>query len=243
MDKYPNINKVGVELEGGWERDNDYRDEIKGDCSVNVNDGNDRDRDYDDDDYDEDEDSGTYINGEIVSHPISKWDELSNFMMDRYPDKVNSTCGLHVHISTNTIGQYQALATQRFYNFMKFSLRTWGKKANIRNSHRFWDRLSGSNQYCEDFFEPERQMFDEYKSGARYCIVNYCYSLHGTMEVRVLPMFDQPKVSIAAVNNILWTVNKYLTLPSSFKDELVVREEILEMDLEPATVAQLINVA
>ena len=240
MDKYPNINRVGVELEGGWERDNDYRDEIKGDCSVEVNNH----REYDEDDFDEDRDyDDTYINGEIVSPPISKWDELATFMADRYPDMVNSTCGLHVHISTNTVGQYQALATERFYDFMKFSLRTWGKKAKIRSEHNFWKRLSGSNHYCEDFFDPDSQMFNRYKTENRYCIVNYCYDLHGTMEVRVLPMFKQPKVSIAAVNNILWTVNKYLSLPSVLKDSILVKEEIVEVDLEPDVVSQLINVA
>lgn len=240
MDKYPNINKVGVELEGGWNRDSEYRDDIKGDCSVQVNDNGD---DYDPDEEDDDYHSDSYINGEIVSSPISRWDDLSYFTLNKYPDKVNETCGLHVHVSTNTVAHYQALVNERFYNFMKYSLHNWGKKANVRPQHRFWNRLKGHNDFCNDFFDPDGQMFETSKSGRRYCIVNYCFSLHGTMEVRVLPMFEKPKVSLAAINHVLWTVNKYLSLPSMLKIDPFHYEEAFEMDVDPVAFSSLVNVA
>jgi hypothetical protein len=155
-------------------------------------------------------------------------------MINGYPDKVNETCGLHVHISVPTVGAYEALATERFYNFMKFSLRVWAKKNKVSSSHRFWHRLAGKNTYCEDNFQPEDQIFDTYKSSARYAIINYCFSCHGTMEVRVLPMFDKPKLAVSAVKNILWTTNKFLSLPGIYSGNPggSAIEEVVEMDID-----------
>jgi hypothetical protein len=228
MDKFPQINMVGVEMEGGWDPDNPTCDDIKSDCSVQVN-------DHDDDDYDEDDDGyshGRYKNGEYVTSPISKWQTLVNEMKDNYPDKVNSTCGLHVHVSVPTIPAYEALMNERFYNFLKKSLRVWGKKNNIPSHHNFWHRLKGNNQYCEDFHNPDSQVWETGKGGDRYCIVNYCYSCHGTMEVRVLPMFEKKSLSVSAVERVLWTVQRYLSLPGAFKgSEPVSYDFTVECDI------------
>lgn len=233
MDKYPNIHMVGVEMEGGWFPDN-VPDDLKSDCSVQVNDDGDGDFCEDCDQYNcgcgNSEDR--YHNGEYVTDPISKWDYLVGEMKNNYPDKVNSTCGLHVHISVPSTRAYEALMSERFYNFLKKSLRVWGKKNNIPSSDNFWHRLAGKNQYCEDFHDPDSQVFDTGKSGNRYCIVNYCFSCHGTMEVRVLPMFNNKNLSISAVERVLWTVNRYLSLPGAFKSGPETSQEFtVEFDM------------
>lgn len=219
MDKFPNIDKVGVELEGGWSENNpdvDVYEDLKGDGSVDVND--------DDDD--------NYHNGEMVSPPYSRWASITKFITQNYPDKVNTSCGFHIHISVPSVGYYQALMNKRFYNHLKYALAVWGRKNKIPKRDYFWYRLSGKNTYCEDEFRPNVQVMDRSKSGYRYSIVNYCFSLHGTMEIRVLPMFRDPDMSISALHCVLKCVDKYLSLPSSHETEVFTMEHGIEAEVD-----------
>jgi hypothetical protein len=209
MDLYPRIKMAGVELEGAWTHDklNTLGIDLEDDGSVG---------DFSNAVYDECD------LGEIPSPPFSSVPEFMKFITTNYPDFVNKTCGMHVHVSTNTLADYQALMNVKFYSFLKLSLSVWGKKNNILPKSAFWTRLKGNNgQFCADRFNPDTQVLTEYKGGDRYTMLNYCYKVHGTMECRVLPMFKSKKIAAAAVNRVLWTVNKYLSLPGIHKPEVV----------------------
>lgn len=177
MRRWRYINKVAVELEGGW--DTEPIVPLQHDGSVNV--------------------SARYV-GEITSGPMRPHECLT-WMGKHYPTRVNRTCGLHVHISFIHVGQYAKLLVPEFHAFLKERLRTWGHVNKIRRA-AFWERLNGDNSYCADEFKPEQQLHRKDKGGARYCMVNFCYSLHGTAECRVLPMFSMKRVAQAAVHEV-----------------------------------------
>ena len=206
------IDRVGIELEGAWKisRRNLQmtHDGSVCDFSSTVND--------------------TCRTGEVVSPPLGYWSDLVKFIQDNYPDHINRTCGLHVHISTPTIGAYEALMNQRYHDFLMRSLKIWGKKNKVIPAHSFWRRLSGSEHYCRGIYQPENQVYQTGKGGSRYTQINYCHGLHGTMEVRVLPMFKQKNLAISAIYHILRCTQKYLTLPNAFKDEPLVSEINIE---------------
>lgn len=65
-------------------------------------------------------------------------------------------------------------------------------------------RLSGKNHYCvPSFYNPTAQLLSARNDYNRYAAVNYCYTKHRTMEIRVLPMFMQVDESISAIKEVL----------------------------------------
>lgn len=198
------VDMVGVELEGAWKtsrRDlNFVHDGSVTDFSSAVLD--------------------TCRLGEVVSEPFSYWSDLVKFMQDKYPDHINRTCGLHVHISFPTVGAYEAVMNQRYHDFLIKSLAYWGRKNSVIKNHSFWRRLSGSEYYCRGIYRPEEQIMETGKGASRYSQVNYCYGLHRTMEVRVLPMFKSKNLAISAIYHILRMTHKYLTLPNAFTNDI-----------------------
>jgi len=176
------IYKVGVELEGGWNRPK----VLKHDGSI--------------------ENLEAFHIGEIASKPRSPT-EIKRWVMRNYPDRVNHTCGLHVHVSFRSAHLYALCAVPDFPKFLVEELKNWGERRSIKNEC-FWNRLAGGNRYCNHFPLHEGsittaidvQIID---GGDRYTVVNYCYSKHGTIEVRVLPMFRSARTAVLAIEEVL----------------------------------------
>lgn len=190
------IAKIGVELEGGW---NAYSDHIKSDGSV----------------------SGVKNPGEIAFPPFHPdefpWIEPVNLpgfqnirsgtmgsFTSMYPDHVNHTCGMHVHVSFPSTGMYAAFVDVRFQPWLVRGLHQWGLKGHIK-SKAFYSRLQGGQSYCRDIYAPESQLSGG--GGQRYSIVNYCYPRYKTMEIRVLPMFKDVRFSIKAIKALVKLIN------------------------------------
>ena len=188
------IDRVGIELEGGW---NDRPHGLKGDASVSV--------------------TAEYV-GEVVSAPIPP-NRAHDWVMEHYPHHVNSTCGIHVHFSTRSKLDYALLMeTDRendsdsvdyvpFQKYLIESLQRWGQRMHIAQSSPFWSRLSGNNQYCKLGGYPEGQFFE---NTSRYHVTNYCYSRHGTVEIRVLPAFKHARFAASAIDWTIRSVERYL---------------------------------
>lgn len=216
------IVKIGIEMEGGWEElpdqeyelgrahrfsfhddrsvSTDYGGDECGDCSYCVD--GEGDHCYNNDG----------LSGELVSEPMDahevNWEE---WVKRFYPHDVNSTCGGHFHVSFDNKQAYEILCTEVFFNYFLTELRAWGKRANIRNQN-FWDRLDGENSMCTTNFRGHRQLYikgDNYPD-CRYSALNFQYHKHGTMEIRILPMFLQPNVYIKAVKVSMGIIQKYL---------------------------------
>lgn len=193
------VKKYGIELEGRWikgatsvgyfddERNWHYpklipgRTEnmqranlLKADGSVNSKEG--------------------YVSGETASEPTTRKGILE-FIDKYYPDHTGTDCGLHLHVSL-TVKEYLALARPELMD----DLRAWyvklidSDKFNQYDKERMRDRLT--NSYCE--FNTSKaliaqQIRQENKGSARYRAINFCHTVHGTVEFRLFPMLSNKK--------------------------------------------------
>ncbi len=150
--------------------------------------------------------------GEVAS-PKLRIDQVENWVNSNYPDEMNSTTGLHVHLSFfNDREDYHKIATQKFYDYFMAQIIAWGKKREINQNSRFWKRIQGT-QYTKDIFDAENQLT---QNGDRYTHVNYCYykfaenNKNGTVEIRLAPVFMSKKISVEYIQAVIDIFNTYL---------------------------------
>jgi hypothetical protein len=127
----------GVELEGGWEHNDDA--DIKYDGSLSGLETN-------------------YV-GEIVSDPYVRFGHLHNFIRNNYPDEVNSSCGFHIHYS----GIDFERITKRSHDLFLRMCREYAKKRLADpTKQRAIRRLNGDNTYCEPHYDADVE--DRYRA-------------------------------------------------------------------------------
>jgi len=183
------IARYGVELEGAW----DYVPEnYVHDGSVDI--------------YE----SYEFI-GEIPSPPMTLLSTVDKWITNNYPVFVNESCGMHVHMSFKNLADYALLMdTQTFQIFLLEELDHWGRKYGLPRHHALFSRLQGDNEFCELSFCPDEQVMLTNKGHERYNVLNFCFSLHKTLEVRVLPAFEHSHEAISAVHEVSRIVNSWL---------------------------------
>lgn len=194
--------KIGVELEGGWS--GDYRRfllasplvDTKEDGSVNV-----------------EADSV----GEITLGPYDRLGRALAMVTRCYPEKVDETCGLHVHLSFDRPTVHRLTAPAFFTHFADF-WKAWGTRHQIHRSSEFWSRLAGECEYCEPMeFQSENAYYGHTTpfQSDRYSQVNFqAYREHGTLECRLLPAFKYSRVAIKAIAGVIDCFEEYLANPS-----------------------------
>jgi hypothetical protein len=191
------IDRIGVELEGAWNYDPDYyshanasgeRANMGEDCSVRC--------------------EGEVISGGELRSAPSTWEGIRSLMSTCYPDVVDSSCGMHVHISLKSKLDYCRLMARPFYDFFLREITYWASN-NVRAGSRFWNRLEGTSYAQADIFEPEMGVYGG--EADRYAFLNFnAYGRFGTLEIRLLPMFNDSRVAIKAVRETLEIVERYL---------------------------------
>lgn len=190
--------QMGVELEGSWNKDpNTVASTRRGaafhvDQSVHIGHGN---------------------PGEIVTRPHENLDTLIEDVRALWPDMVDVSCGLHIHASFTPM-QTMMLATKEFFEYFKESWKTWGKKTvKLPANHEFWNRIAGKNKHARDALEAERQLSTQFKKREeRYTMINFhSWEKHRTVENRVLPMFSDIEIAIAAIRHMDLMYNYYLS--------------------------------
>lgn len=160
------------------------------------------------------------LTGEIPSMVLAPSD-FPAWMTKYYPNYVNNTCGLHVHMSFAHALHYQKLMTPAYTQKIIEHITKWAKEEGLPKSHPIWDRVAGKSRYCQNKFfgdEQARKAGKDYNreaNGNRYTMVNYCFLLHNTLEVRLLPMFEGVDQAIRAVNAILDITNACLASSST----------------------------
>lgn len=158
--------------------------------------------------------SSYYFAGESNSNPCSSIRDLVNYVNENYPDHHDSTCGLHLHISFKSPVYYAVLVSEKFYdNLMKF-YKSWLYHNNINSNSRAFKRLEG-NRYCENKFnldEINQQIECNHKSDYRYRVLNYCWNLHGTLELRFLNIFDQQELTNKCIKDLVKWIDNYCDL-------------------------------
>lgn len=198
---YKHIDRIGVELEGGFHpHENNMTTSVYGDGSVEgVNCC-----------YELDDDGNDYcVAGEVATVPLKSWGALRMFFYSNFPEHVNSSCGTHLHISTKTIAEYNTVLCKDFYESFVEMLTRYGDDHHRSVPTEWMERLDGGNEYCEDYYRPERQLVEN-RPCDRYSFLNYCYRTHGTFEIRVLPAFDNSDDLLRAIKYIVPWVNKYI---------------------------------
>lgn len=192
------INKVGIELEGGWsERVGDVircrPRHLKSDGSVCVS------------------LDGIGWVGEIASHPITPSAQvLGQWIRRNYPDKVNDTCGIHVHVSTLWENDYAKLINRDFQVCLFQFLKDFGEKHKLGTNHELWTRLKGGRSYCKPQWKGNSQF--EGGSDDRYTAINFmAYKRHGTVEIRVLPAFRDAHMAVKGIYTVIRAVESFLS--------------------------------
>jgi len=209
MSYYSRINKIGVELEGGWATLFKHA-EIVSEISLPL--------------------ATDLIRiphwGEIVSPPMDPR-QLYDWMMFYYPDKIpkpeelgtahEKSAGLHLHVSLKDACDYTKICSREFSNYVYERLEVWGNLKGLPTSHVFWSRLRGENRFTRRLFFPAfqtgRRDKDSSPSAARRTHINYCYGLHGTVEFRMLPMFETWKLSYEALALLIASVEEFAVSP------------------------------
>lgn len=214
------ISKIGIEMEGGWNYSPST--EIYGDGSVSGLDGK---------------------LGEICSAPLHSLAVVMRWVEKNYPSSVNSSCGLHVHISLKSNLSYSRLMSLEFYNFFLSRVETWGKEREILSTLPFWSRLKGANSYCRKTFAPDNQANKTSKDPWRYTHLNYCFALHSTIECRVFPMFKNKSLAVEAIELFCSCVEDFLNAHKerekvinasisagelNEKEEKIIMEEVID---------------
>lgn len=181
------INKMGIELEGAWAGERNVipfksKTKIKHDGSVYF-----RNR----------EGEPFHHYGEVISEPLGP-EDLKAFAVEHCPTKINDTCGTHIHVSLKSAPLYGSLLVPTFYKYLMDKLVEYNetviKPMDNELYSVFKQRLDGKNRYCKRGFKGLEQSTLDHKAGARYHQLNYCHRLKGTLEIRVLPATNNPRV-------------------------------------------------
>jgi hypothetical protein len=184
MKGYRAIARVGVEIEGGWSHQPyGYRE----DHSVETFD--------------------SAISGEAVSRPYASLPKLLAWQERNWPTEVNGTCGYHVHVSFRKPGYYDALVqSDTLLTAFVDHMTEWGKTWGVRNIN-FFNRLDGRNGYCWRVWNATDQIAAYQKDSCRYALLNFCWSLHGTLECRAFPAFKRASTAAAVLTEYLNFIN------------------------------------
>lgn len=205
------IEKVGIELEGGWNKINPENGRFVADSSVSQ------------------------LNfrhvGEFVSDPIpikNDYKPVDKWLEENYPDGLNHTCGLHVHMSFDSAINYMRLLRSEFPATVVKAFGDWATREKLRLDHSLWDRLQGKSIYCQHQYQGDDQLlnnrkdYEKNRKGHRYTVINYAYNRTGTLECRLLPMLDTVEQALSAVHEVLDVTNAFLVATATREKKLKV---------------------
>lgn len=190
--------QMGAELEGSWiKRREDVAKLVRGakavdDASVHIGHGH---------------------PGEIVTRPHDNLEGLLNDIATLWPDTVDVSCGFHIHASFTPMDG-SILTGNDFYAYFKEEWKKWGKEARLERNHEFWGRLAGNNKFALDRFDPAKQLANNgqlIRREDRYTMLNWhAWAKHGTVECRMLPMFQDKAIALSAVVKLSDIYNNWL---------------------------------
>jgi hypothetical protein len=140
---------------------------------------------------------------------------IAELIRINHPQKVNATCGMHVHMSFDTLWYYHLLMVPEYPATILHYLKEWATEQKFKDTHHIWPRLRGESRFCKDEFWPDAQAATKRKdhnqdrAGHRYTHVHYC-GRQNTIEIRTLPMMDKIKTAVNAVHRVIDITNACL---------------------------------
>ena len=157
------------------------------------------------------------VDGEMVS-PQLDVEDLPDWTRSNYPEETNSTCGSHQHTSFKRMKHYSIVMCRGFQEYMTRELYAWAKATGIREGSSFYRRMRGDVHWCKNEYDAFEQINSTGKEDCRYRMINYCWSLVSnssgekmkTMEVRVLPAFQDVEYTISAHKELNRIIEQYI---------------------------------
>lgn len=209
------IAAIGVELEGAWKKDpTPYRV---------IRDGSVKDFEYPFCDY---------RLGELPSEPLSTIKGMDKvaapWIRKYYPDKVNHTCGLHVHMSFVHLLNYMRVLRSEYPMTVVEEMKKWANANKLPKDHPIWARLEGKSEYCQFVYSGPEQIlnrnkdYDKVRTGNRYSVINYNWARTGTVECRLLPMMDTSDLAVNAIQHLVNVTNAFLVVTAQREKALKV---------------------
>lgn len=199
--KAPNrIYRIGIELEGGWTKLPPGTRGLQHDGSVQI------DRGIGDQ---------PLLTGELANGPMSM-QEWESWLKIHYPQRINGTCGMHVHLSPRTSLCYSRLMDPQYPGTVVEYFKRWAGNEGLSKDHPIWPRLKGKSIYCQHLYMADDQVrnvtkdHNQQRPGHRYTVINYCHGRYGTVECRLLPMMDTAKEAIGMVQELIDITNAFL---------------------------------
>lgn len=192
------VELVGVELEGGWVELPSGVNALEHDGSV----------------FGGRTPAGVKYIGELPIGPALPAG-IGELIRINHPQKVNQTCGMHVHMSFPTLWYYHLLMVPEYQKSIVHYLTLWAQEQKFKDTHHIWGRLRGESRFCQEQFWPDAQASQKRKGhdqnvpGHRYTHVHYC-GRQNTIEIRTLPMMDKIKTAISAVHKVIDITNASL---------------------------------
>lgn len=177
--------------------------------------------------------------GELPSPPYDQ-PSIEQWMRLSYPHIVDEHCGMHVHMSFKTALTYQRLLCPEYDATVVEGFKKWAKAEGFPKDHHIWPRLNGESRYCQHVFYGDMQVtvqgkdYDQRRPGHRYTVINRCYQ-RGTMECRLLPMFETSDQAIRALRELIFLTNAFLL--ATAKRETKYSGSV-EVDTAPQAVVQ-----
>ena len=194
------IDKVGIEIEGLWTETGSRRVRtaasqwhmgISGDGSIHTR-GCSR---------------GLYAN-EFQTAPGYVEAALAQLVAG-YPDEVNESCGMHVHVSFLDPTVITQLMTPEFFAYFRRRWLEWGERTGLHPDCEFYSRLEGENQYCRP---NDNRTITDNAHHDRYFQLNFsAWHEHKTVECRLLPMFQHAAIGVSAVKELLSIYHDWVT--------------------------------
>jgi len=200
------IAKIGIELEGGW-KVLPIGTKLERDGSVFEGAG-------DDGQFGRSKFPG-YRCGELPIGPIQPA-SMASALKKFYPELVNASCGMHIHMSFRRLLHYNILTSPVYQETILKYLLKWAADEGFPEDHHIWPRLRNENIYCQKQHWPDEQIKTDRKDhnkdrfGHRYTMIHYCWGRTSTIECRLLPMMSGVQQAIRAITLLLDITNACL---------------------------------
>lgn len=155
---------------------------------------------------------------ELPSPPLEEA-AMEQWMRAHWPQIVDETCGMHVHVSFKTSLAYSKVVREEYPGTIVTYMRKWAEGERVDKKSCLWDRLDGKSTYCQHVFHGDAQLnntrkdHDKVRKGHRYTVVNFCWGRGiPTAECRLLPMFSDVEQGIRAMKEIIRITNRFLAV-------------------------------
>jgi len=182
--------------------------------------------------------SEDYMAGEIASpvFRVDRMNQFQKFVKKNLPSQVDSSAGLHCHVSVNSKYAYARLMDVEFWNAFKTEVWKFFKESYIDETiseetyEEFTNRFRGKSRYCKPVFAPNSQVDNvwyrlENNEDGRYTQLNYPFGQHGTIECRLFP-------ATTNANEIINIISWFITFIASYLGKIPAYERDNSSDID-----------